>query len=101
MKYPMTIEQTVEIPADHRLVFEIPPDIPEGRAKAALSLTFETAAVLQKKDASWRSLFGMCKDSGDTLAAYMERRRSESDLEQAVEQRREKEHKKFRTEPKK
>jgi hypothetical protein len=27
----MTIEQTVEIPADHRLIFEIPPNIPEGK----------------------------------------------------------------------
>jgi hypothetical protein len=97
----MTIKQTVEIPADHRLVFEIPPHIPEGRAKAALTLTFETAVPLQKKDASWRSLFGMCKDSGDTLAAYMERHRADGDLERIVEQRREKEHKKIRTEPKK
>jgi hypothetical protein len=95
----MTIEQTVEIPADHRLVFEIPPNIPAGRAKAALTLTFETAAPRPKK-ASWRSLFGMCKDSGDTLAAYMERRKADGALEQTVEQRREKEHEKFRTGPK-
>jgi hypothetical protein len=97
----MTIEQTVEIPADHRLVFEIPPNIPAGRAKAALTLTFETTVSQPEKGASWRSLFGMCKDSGDTLAAYMERRRADGAWEQAVEQRREKEHKTFRTEPKK
>jgi hypothetical protein len=95
----MTIEQTVEIPADHRLIIEVPPNIPAGRAKAALTLTFETAAP-QPKKASWRSLFGMCKDSGDTLAAYMERRRADGALEQAVEQRRKEEHEKFRTEPK-
>ncbi|MDR1046563.1 MAG: hypothetical protein LBL64_02205 [Treponema sp.] len=94
----MTIEQTVEIPADHRLTIEVPPEIPAGRAKAALTLTFETAVPRLKKDASWRSLFGMCKDSGDTLAAYMERRRADGNLERAVEQRREKEHEKFRTE---
>ncbi|MDR1447302.1 MAG: hypothetical protein LBI90_10455 [Treponema sp.] len=28
----MTIEQTVEIPASHRLTIEVPPEIPAGRA---------------------------------------------------------------------
>jgi len=28
----MTIEQTIEIPADHRLTLEVPPEIPAGRA---------------------------------------------------------------------
>jgi hypothetical protein len=42
----------------------------------------------------------MCKDSGDTLAAYMERRKADGALEQTVEQRREKEHEKFRIGPK-
>jgi hypothetical protein len=37
----MTIEQTVEIPADHRLVLELPPEIPTGKANAALTLVFE------------------------------------------------------------
>jgi hypothetical protein len=37
MKYPMTIEQTVEIPADHRLVIEVPPEIPEGKAVLAFT----------------------------------------------------------------
>ena len=28
----MTITQTVEIPASHRLTVEVPPEVPEGRA---------------------------------------------------------------------
>jgi hypothetical protein len=28
----MTIEQTVEIPANHRLTIEVPPEIPAGKA---------------------------------------------------------------------
>jgi hypothetical protein len=35
----MTIEQIVDIPADRRLVFEIPPNIPTGRAKITLSIS--------------------------------------------------------------
>jgi hypothetical protein len=38
----MTIEQIVEIPANHRLTIEVPPEIPVGRAKAAITLIFET-----------------------------------------------------------
>ena len=33
----MTIEQTVEIPADHRLVLEVPREIPAGKAVLAFT----------------------------------------------------------------
>jgi hypothetical protein len=33
----MTIEQTVEIPADHRLTLEVPPEIPAGRTILAFT----------------------------------------------------------------
>jgi hypothetical protein len=33
----MTIEQTVEIPADHRLTIEVPPEIPAGKAVLAFT----------------------------------------------------------------
>jgi hypothetical protein len=33
----MTIEQTVEIPADHRLTIEVPREIPAGRAVLAFT----------------------------------------------------------------
>jgi hypothetical protein len=35
----MTIEQTIEIPADHRLTLEIPREIPPGTAKIELTIT--------------------------------------------------------------
>jgi hypothetical protein len=38
----MIIEQTIEIPADHRLTLEVPREIPTGRA----ILTFTPAPVL-------------------------------------------------------
>jgi hypothetical protein len=33
----MTIEQTVDIPANHRLIIEVPPEIPAGRAILAFT----------------------------------------------------------------
>jgi hypothetical protein len=35
----MTIEQTVEIQADHRLVMELPLEIPVGKAKVEVTVT--------------------------------------------------------------
>jgi hypothetical protein len=35
----MTIEQTIEIPADRRLVLDLPEDIPAGTAKITLSIS--------------------------------------------------------------
>jgi hypothetical protein len=38
----MIIEQTIEIPADHRLILDVPPEIPAGRA----ILTFTPAPMV-------------------------------------------------------
>ena len=37
----MTITQTVEIPASHRLVIDVPREVPEGKAVLAFTLTPE------------------------------------------------------------
>jgi hypothetical protein len=34
----MTIEQTVEIPESHRVYVDIPPEIPAGKARIAISI---------------------------------------------------------------
>ena len=40
----MTMTQTVNIPADHRLVIDVPREVPEGRAILAFTLTPEQGA---------------------------------------------------------
>jgi hypothetical protein len=42
----MTIEQTVEIPASHRLTIDVPSEVPMGRA----ILTFTPASAQSSKD---------------------------------------------------
>jgi hypothetical protein len=66
----MTIEQTIEIPANHRLDLhlDLPPEFPAGKT----ILTFTPASVANAK--AWRSLYGICKNSGDTLDAFLERK---------------------------
>jgi hypothetical protein len=82
-RYDMTIEQTVEIPADHRLVFEIPPNIPEGRARAALTLTFETAVPRDKV----KSFRGILKGRGISFDRFMEMRREDKALEDETDKK--------------
>ena len=35
----MTIEQIIEIPADHRIFLDLPRDLPVGKAKVELTFT--------------------------------------------------------------
>ena len=42
--YPMTIEQTVEIPASRRLTLEIPEEVPVGRARVLIQFPFKEDA---------------------------------------------------------
>jgi hypothetical protein len=50
MKHPMTIEQTVEIPPDHRLTIEVPPEIPAGRAILAFTPAGNGETTVAVKD---------------------------------------------------
>jgi hypothetical protein len=43
----MTIEQTVEIPADHRLTIDVPREVPAG----TVILTFTPAEAAEKSEA--------------------------------------------------
>jgi hypothetical protein len=73
----MVIEQMVEIPANHQLLFQVPPEIPAGRAR--ITLTPEGTAA-QKIVRPLRSLRGISKGL-DTMEAYFERKRADKALE--------------------
>jgi hypothetical protein len=103
----MTIEQIIEIPADHRVSFDVPKDVPPGKARVKVSITPVTGgAFLERKQAgiapenaiderergerkeyrngvqrppvSLLDLHGSCEGE-DTLNAYFERKREEND----------------------
>ena len=77
----MTIEQTVEIPADHRIFLDLPPELPVGRAKVEFTVTPETTPP-GKTVKPLKSLLGIHKDL-DTMSAYFARKRAEKALEDA------------------
>ena len=41
----MTIEQTIEVPINHRLIIDVPPEIPAG----PVVLTFRPKAIVQEQ----------------------------------------------------
>ena len=73
-----TLQQTVEIPADHRLFIDVPEEIPAG--KATLRLEWIKPPVKPKKDLAEEAIESLCGlyAGVDTLDAYMERRHAES-----------------------
>ncbi|GHU59368.1 hypothetical protein FACS189444_4530 [Spirochaetia bacterium] len=104
----MTLEQTVEIPADHRLFIEVPKEIPAGTA--TFRLEWIKPPVKPKKDLAHRSdafdltvsapadttirsaeeaIEALCGlyAGVDTLDAYMERRHAENRYEAELEER--------------
>jgi len=77
----MIIEQTVEIPASHRIFLDLPQELPVGKAKVELTITPET--VSQGKTAKpLASLLGVDKEL-DTMDAYFARKRADKAKEDA------------------
>jgi hypothetical protein len=61
----MTIQQTVEIPADHRLIIDVPQEIPAGKATILLfsGASGDTVAAEKAPDRWANPLPGLAKDS--------------------------------------
>ena len=80
----MTIEQTVEIPADRRIFLDVPVEMPTGRADVIVR-----ALAAQNNAASMREasacLRGISKRFGDSLEAYFARKQHDKELELEME----------------
>lgn len=62
----MTIEQTIEIPVSHRLVLDLPLELPTGRAKIELTVTPEKGAFSPAKSGgNGKSAFGCLRRFAD------------------------------------
>jgi hypothetical protein len=75
--YPMTVTQTVDIPADHRLIIDVPREVPAGRAVLSFTPAVPARAVAgQSKSDIVESLFGIIPDGGASLTELREERLS-------------------------
>ncbi|GHU48606.1 hypothetical protein FACS1894200_06010 [Spirochaetia bacterium] len=85
----MTIEQIVELPASHRLVLEVPREIPAGR----VILTFTPAssdllvAGKAKSRAARQKLRELCKDSTLTVESFLAMKQADRVLETTIDER--------------
>ncbi|GHV79231.1 hypothetical protein AGMMS49944_10220 [Spirochaetia bacterium] len=102
----MTMEMNVDIPPSHRLLLEVPMEVPTGKAKVIFAPL--SAAETECADAEYRerlknldtplrrkyptliSMIGSCKGL-DTMEAYFERKAAEKEREQRQERRYEEE----------
>jgi len=74
----MTVTQTIDIPANHRihLDFEVSRELPAGKALVSVTPLAQTS----KQNISLLSLRGSCKGL-DTMKAYFERKQADKALE--------------------
>ncbi|GMO66367.1 MAG: hypothetical protein Ta2A_14550 [Treponemataceae bacterium] len=87
----MTIQQTVDIPADRRVVLDLP-FAPIGKATFEITITPESAVVQgkDKENGKWiNPLLGRAKALGATLTTerFMEMQREDIELETEQEDR--------------
>ena len=83
----MTIEQTVIIPADHRITLEVPPTIPAG-VTARLELDWSPQKEPDNNlDAALEKIWALCKDSSITVDSFLEMRRKDRELEESQYQK--------------
>jgi hypothetical protein len=83
----MTIEQTVEIPADHRVMFEFlaPGELPPGKATVKLTLTPLLGNPDQKTSEWVNPLRGIAKDSKLTLGRFREMQQEDLEHENEID----------------
>jgi hypothetical protein len=80
----MTIEQTVEIPANYRLLLELPRSIPTG-VKAKIEINIPAIEESSQSDLAGakpaKSFRGILKGRGITLKRFKEMQREDMELE--------------------
>jgi hypothetical protein len=88
--YAMTIQQMVEISADHRLLLDIrvPSELPTGKTMVELTFNSDIGISETVVRNAVKSLRGLFKDTDDSLEAFMERKHADKALEYEIEERR-------------
>jgi len=80
----MTVSQTVEIPADHRIFLDLPSELPVGKARIEVKvIPFAKTEREPKEAVPLLALRGSCK-SLDTMGAYLERERADRAFEDGL-----------------
>jgi hypothetical protein len=85
----MTIEQTIEIPADRRIFLDLPRSVPAGvRARIEINIPAVPEIPAKTVQAAAKSFRGILKGRGITLERFWEMQREDKALEEEGEERR-------------
>jgi hypothetical protein len=88
----MTIEQTVEIPANHRITLEVPREVPVGRVLLTFTPAVSPDAEMPdtpkaRSRAARQKLRELCKDSKLTVDSFLAMKHADRLLEAAIDER--------------
>jgi hypothetical protein len=89
-RFRMAIQQTVEIPASHRLTIDVPQEVPAGKASILLFFDNSDASSAEGKTSKkWTNpLLGLAKDSKLTVERFVEMQWEDIELENELDKRR-------------
>jgi hypothetical protein len=76
------IEQTIEVPASHRLTIDVPREIPTGTTACFKVIWFPVQKAVNNLDAVLEKIRNLCKDSSITVDSFLEMRRHDNELEE-------------------
>ena len=78
----MTITQTIEIPADRRVTFEVPPEIPTGATARFEIHCFPQKEAVNNLDSCLEGIWVLCRDAPVTVDGFLDERRRDNEREE-------------------
>jgi hypothetical protein len=78
----MTITQTVDIPADRRVFFDVPREIPVGTTARFEIRWFPRKEAVNNLDAALEEIWALCEDVPVTVDGFLDERRRDNELEE-------------------
>ena len=79
----MTITQTIKVPADRRITFEVPPQIPAGEIARFEIIWFPVRQTINSLDETLTEIQELCKDIPVSMNSLREERYRDMELEEA------------------
>jgi hypothetical protein len=78
----MTIEQTVEIPANRQITFDVPPQIPTGTTARLELIWFPQRNKADEFNTTLEKIWELCEDVPISVDSFLEERRQDNDIEE-------------------
>ena len=78
----MTTTQTIKIPADRRIILEVPPQIPSGITARFDIIWFPVNNTVNNLDTSLKKIQTLCKNTSISVDSFREIRRKDKKFEE-------------------